>query len=202
MRFLNASDYTYILLSGFAGVWEAWCCNSGNDKLLAVALMLMGFPFAALTYAHQKFTFHGEVTVSAARSWRRLVVLWAGIPLSLFCGAWCAGATTALIYAIAHPTNFPGYIPLSVAYACAGLAWTCCIRIWLPPPDSPLFSKGTLGVYLIVMAGILVGLALTESISAAFHKDLFWQVEGILLTALSAGIIAVFSRRSHRPTPP
>lgn len=77
---LNQWDSIYILLSGTVGVWQAWCVNYGrNSVLLAI---FMSVPFAVVSYAHA-LLLNQDGIINERPDWKRVLVLWAGMPLSL-----------------------------------------------------------------------------------------------------------------------
>jgi hypothetical protein len=200
MGSFTAVDLVYILLSGFAGIWEAWCFNYGRDDLVLIAVVvLQGLPFALLSSAHDRVAHPAVGRADAAPRWKRMLALWAGMPLSFLSGALSAGVTTVIVYAIAHPTDFPSYIPFCIGVAVACFAWTCCIRMWLIRPGMRLLGGSFFTACLVLIAGTVVAYGLSALILRTLHKDLWWSLTGVVITAATAAIIASLSKWSEVP---
>ena len=130
---LNWWDSIYILLSGIVGVWQAWCFNYGRDSILIA--VLMSLPFALASYAHALFL-RATGTVPERPDWRRTLVLWVGMPLSLVVGSLTILAETGIMYAVGFGVdNLPlDSFRLLVGEAAACLAWAVCLLVWSRKP--------------------------------------------------------------------
>ena len=142
---LRLSDYAYLLASCAAAVWQAWCFNSSKTVWLIVP---MGLPFALATYAHA-FSLNGS-----RPSWRRIVVLWGGMPLSMLAAALLMAAETGGMYVAGFGVDdLPFLITRFLIGMSAGcLLWTGCLIVWCQRPRHNRF----LIIFVFLYAGVLL----------------------------------------------
>src|SRR5260370_39430569 len=123
LRLLRLGDYIYIAASCIASIWQAWCWGSNTFWVIP-----MGLPFALTSYAHSSF----PLSVVERPDWKRMFVLWAGMPVSLIAGALTIAGETGIMYAVGFGVNdLPLYtFRLLIGEAAACLAWAKCLQIW------------------------------------------------------------------------
>jgi hypothetical protein len=184
-------DCIYVLFSCLSGWWQAWCVNYGRDSILIP--ILMSLPFALASYAHATFPVTG--TVPERPDWKRALILWAGMPLSLAVGSLTILAESGIMSAAGLGIdNLPFYsVRLVVGEGTACLAWTACLLLWsrqsrFHPSRGILFA-----VFAVLYAGVLLAHGLSEVIRRNFHKDLFFLLTSIVATMISA-LILLFLR--------
>jgi hypothetical protein len=90
---LSLGDFIYIVASCIAGMWQAWCVGWGRNTLWVIP---MGLPLALASYAHSSF----PLSVVERPDWKRMFVLWAGMPLSVITGALTMAGETGIMYAV------------------------------------------------------------------------------------------------------
>ncbi len=185
-------DYIYVLSSCLAGWWQAWCFNYGRDSVLIP--IVMSLPFALASYAHGAFL-NRTSNVADRADWRRALVLWGGMPLSLVVGALTILAETGIMYGAGFGiVNLPfENLRLLIGEGAACLVWAICLWVWSRRPSLRSSRNSFFAIYAVLCAGVLSAAGLTELILRAFHKDLFIFLTSTIATTLSA-LILVFLR--------
>ncbi len=192
---LKSVDYIYVLLSCVLGIWQAWCFNYGRNSVLIA--VLMSLPFALASYARALFP-RATGTVPERRDWKRTLVLWVGMPLSLVVGSLTILAETGIMYAVGFGVdNLPlDSFRLLVGEAAACLAWAVCLLVWSREPALRRPGNRLLAVFAALFVGVLFAYGLSYLIRINFHKDLFMLVTSIVVTMISA-LILVFLSKAH-----
>lgn len=129
---LKAADCVYFVLACGAGIWEAWCAGwSGDDALAIFLLISMSEAFAVLSSGYM-LQFGGGGHIGPRSPWKPIVILWAGMPLSvLLASLSMTGVTRALSAAgFRVDNNVPyAHILIGSGEAVACLAWTACLQV-------------------------------------------------------------------------
>lgn len=195
VRLLKSTDYVYVLVCSLAGVWQWWCADYGRDNFLTVALgILMGLPFALASYAHISL-FRTSSAVVARPDWKRILILWAGMPFSLAIGSLTILAQTQIMYAIGFGIdNLPFYsLRLMIGEAAACLVWAVCLLAWSRESGSSLSRNRILASFAVLFAGVLSANGVTSLVLESFHKDISWLFISVVVTTISA-LILIFLR--------
>jgi hypothetical protein len=189
---LKSADYIYLLLSCIAGVWQAWSFNYGKDSVLLV--MTMSLPFALASYAHASLL--DMTTIVGERPhWKRALLLWVGMPLSLVVGSLTILAETGSMYAIGLGWNdLPFYtLRLLIGEAAACLVWAKCLQVWLHQPTlHPSRIR-----YFFLVAALYAGVLLANTFSALIHETSDFFVVSVVGTMTSA-MIVIFMRNKRQ----
>jgi hypothetical protein len=137
----TATGYIYVLLSSLAGVWQWWCADYGRDNFLTVTLgALMSLPFALASYAHASLF---NSTIVTRPNWKRIFILWAGMPFSFAIASLTILAQTRIMYAIGLGIDNLPYdsVRLMIGEGAACLVWaTVC---WHGPQNRALGCQAT-----------------------------------------------------------
>lgn len=175
-----------------AGVWQSWCFNYGADSLFV--FMGMSLPFALASYAHASLLSKIS-TVESRPDWKRMLILWAGMPLSLAVGASTILAETGVLYVTGFGmANLPFYsLRLVIGEAAACLAWAICLLGWSRKTGFRLSRRQLLGSFSALFAGVLVASGLSTPILRSFHKNIHFLLISVFTTTISA-LILVFLR--------
>jgi len=192
---LKSADLIYVVLSSVAGVWEWWCADYGRDNLITVSLfILMSLPFALMSYVYGSQ--HGRSGGLAVRSdWKRILVLWAGMPLALAVGSLAILAQTGILYAVGFgPVNLPlDTLRLVIGEGAACLAWAICLLAWSCGLGSCWSRSRLLASFTILFAAVLSANGVSNLVLKTFHKDIYLLLTSVVATAISA-VILVFLR--------
>jgi hypothetical protein len=189
-------DCIYVAVSCGAGVWQSWCFNYGADNLFV--FIGMSLPFALASYAYALL--FGQISpLEAPPSWKRMLVLWAGMPLSLAIGALTILAETGVMVVVGFRVdNLPLYsLRLLVGEAAACLAWAACLLIWSRKTGFGLSRKHLLESSSALFGGVLVAYGLSTPILRSFHKDIYFLLTSVLTTTISA-LILIFPRAKEQ----
>jgi hypothetical protein len=195
MQLVRPIDYIYLLLCSAAGVWQWWCAVYGQDNIITVVLaLLMSLPFTLASYWHARRI----STASDWPDWKRMLVLWAGMPLSLVVGSMTGFAETkVLLSAGFRMENLPFYFfRIAVAEAAACGAWTICLVVWFRQPGLHLSRRRILALFASLFGGVLSAQALSYLINTNFHQDIYLLSTSVIATAIS-GMSLVFLRIKH-----
>jgi hypothetical protein len=200
---LKSIDYVYVLLACIAGVWQAWCFNYGINygSKGDFTVVAMSVPFALASYAHAWFL-NRDGAVGERPDWKRALVLWAGMELSLVVAFLTIFAETGIMLAAGFGiVNLPfDALRLLIGEGAACLAWATCLLIFarrpvLRPPIPVLAS------FAALFAGVLIAAGLATLIRRSFQKDFYLILTSIIATAISA-LILIFLRRGARVPQP
>ena len=192
---LKSTDYIFVLLSSLAGVWQWWCADYGRDNFLTVTLgALMSLPFALASYAHTSLC-RTSSTVVARPDWKRILILWAGMPFSLAIGFLTILAQTRIMYAVGFGIdNLPFYsLRLVFGEGAACLVWVICLLAWSRESGSCLSRNRLLALFAILFAGVLATHGVSNLVLKSFHKDIYFLLTSVVATTISA-LILVFLR--------
>ena len=194
-----AVDYIYFAIACFAGVWQAWCFEYGADNALTIILGLsMGLPFALASYSHATIVSKSTASGEGA-DWKRTLILWLGMPISVLIGALTILAGTVLMSALGYGRdNLPFYsLRLLIGEAVACLVWAKCLQLWLRDQWRP----GSRNRLFVVFATLYAGVLFTRGFSVLLHKysSKYFLVTSICETALSAMIVIFAKNRELMP---
>jgi hypothetical protein len=192
---LKSIDYIYVLLSSLAGVWQWWCVDYGRDNFLTVALgALMSAPFVLASYAHASL-FRTSSTVVARPNWKRIVILWAGMPFSLAIGSATILAQTRIMQAVGFGIdNLPFYsLRLVIGEAAACLVWAICLLAWSWESGSCFSRNRILPLFAILLAGVLSAHGVSNLALKSFHREIYFLLTSVVATTISA-LILIFLR--------
>jgi hypothetical protein len=192
-----AVDYIYFLLSCVAGVWQAWCFGYGADNTLTIILgVSLGLPFALTSYAHASIV-SKSIDIGQSPDWKRMPILWIGMPLSLVLGALTMLAETAFMRVAGYGTeNLPfSSLRFLIGEGVACLAWAMCLVMWFRPQQSPGSRHCFLFVFVTLYAGVLFAHGFFAVLPRYSSK--YFLATSIVETALSA-LIVMFARSRER----
>ena len=184
---LRLGDYAYLLASCAAAVWQAWCFNSSKTVWLIVP---MGLPFALATYAHA-FSLNGS-----RPSWRRIVVLWGGMPLSMLAAALLMAAETGGMYVAGFGVDdLPFLITRFLIGMSAGcLLWTGCLIVWCQRPRHNRF----LIIFVFLYAGVLLSYGVYRILQRlGAEKTNYLFLLSIIETVISAACLILLEIRGR-----
>lgn len=190
---LKFADYIYVLFSCIAGAWQAWCVGFGRDSILLP--VVMSLPFTLASYLHASF-FSTSSTFVRRPDWRRILVLWAGMPLSLVVFFLTVAAETGIMYLFGFGmVDLPLYnLRLMIGEGAASLAWAVCLLAWSRRPGLGLSRNHLLATFATLFAGVLFAHGLTYLVLRTFHRDFYGYLESTVATVLSA-LVLVFLKR-------
>jgi hypothetical protein len=190
MRLVSV-DYIYLLLSCVAGVWQAWCANYGRNDLLVILIALFSLPFALASYAHESL-----LGSTWSFNWKRMLVLWAGMPLALILGSLTTFGETGLMYAAGFGRDNPPYysLRLLIGEGAACLVWAECLLIWSHQSRLRFSRDRLLAAFAALYVAVLAAHGLSVLFLRNFHKDFFVLLTSIAATAISS-MILIFLRR-------
>jgi hypothetical protein len=194
---LKSVDYIYVLFSSGAGVWQAWSANYGrNSILLAVTMSL---PFAVASYAYALF--RSTTSADAQRpDWKRVLILWAGMPLCMVVFTLTALAEVGIMRGIGFGIDNLPFVSLRILIGAgaACFAWAICLLAWSRQRSLRLLRSRIPVVSATLFVGVLSAYGLSELILRNLHKDLFVLLTSIVVTTISA-LILVILRRAGGP---
>jgi len=128
-----------------------------------------------------------------------MLVLWAGMPLSLVVGSLAILAETGIMYAAGFGIdNLPfDDLRLLVGEGAACLVWATCLLVWSRQPGLRLSRNRLLALSATLFAGVLSVRGLSILILKGFHKqihlEMYLLLTSIVATTISA-LILVFLR--------
>jgi hypothetical protein len=187
----SRSIYSYIFLACLAALWQWWCLQRGGNNTFAIVtlILLMGLPFALATYVYAASAVPPAVP---RRRWRGMLVLWAGMPISLVAGISIIGAQTAIMYAAGFRDDLPLYtVRLVIGEACACLAWALCLQTSLRQMGPNRERRRFPGLFVALFAGVLFVEVLSWLTLRYWHKDIFFISLSIVVTVISALALSV-----------
>jgi hypothetical protein len=188
----RAIDCSYILLCSAAGLLQAWCFTYGRDNLLVA--IGMSLPFALASYTRALWLSKIR-TVEARPNWKGILVLWAGMPLSLVVGALTILAETGvMVIAGFKIDDLPFYaLRLLIGEAAACLAWAACLLVWSRQTGVCVSRKRLLASFSTLFAGVLAAYGLSGVILRSLHRNVYFPLTSVVATTISA-LILVFLR--------
>jgi hypothetical protein len=193
---LKSIDYIYVLLSSATGVWQAWCFTYGQNSILIP--ILMSLPFALASYAYASLV-SADGHVAKRPDWKRTLILWAGMPVSLVAGALTMGAETGIMYAVGLGIdNLPfASVRFLIGEGAACLVWAICLLVWSSASGLGLSRKRLLALSATLFVGVLFAYGLSDLIRRRFQKDRFFLVTSVVVTMISA-LFLVASRQNAK----
>lgn len=194
MRQRKSADYIYVMASCIAGVWQAWCFTYGKNNLLVLVIIGMSLPFALVSYIHASLL-NATGDIAQPPDWKGIIVLWAGMPLSIVVASLTGAAETGILYAAGFGiVNLPLYsLRLLIAEGTACLAWATCLLFWSRQRGIRPLRKRLVAISAALFAGVLTADGLSWLIIRIFHKDVYVLLESVVVTMLSALIVVFMS---------
>jgi hypothetical protein len=195
---LKSAGYIYVLLSSLAGVWQWWCFDYGRDNLLTVTLgILMSLPFALVSYAYVSL-FRTSSRVVARPDWKRILVLWAGMPLSLATGSLAILVQTRIMYAVGFRTDNPPFyaLRLVIGEGAACLVWATCLLVWSNESGSHLSRNRLLALFTTLFASVLSAHGLSNLVLKSLHKEIYFLLTSVVATTISAMILVFLTGKA------
>jgi hypothetical protein len=195
-------DLAYVAFCSVAGLWQAWCFTYGSDKLAVLLVIGMSLPFALATYAHGSLLSRAEAFAERP-DWKRTLVLWVGMPLSLAVFSLTGLGETGIMYAFRFGiVELPFYnLRLLIAEVAACATWAACLLVWGRHSGRHPSRNRFLVTFAALVVGVLFANLLTFLALKTFHKDLYVYLESTFVTMISA-VILVFSRRNAAAAAP
>ena len=128
-----------------------------------------------------------------------MLVLWAGMPLSLMVGALTILAETRIMYAAGFGMdNLPFYsLRLAVGEAAGCVAWTICLVAWSRQPGLVLSRNRILALFATLFVGVLSAHELSSLILKSFHRDVYVLLTSTVATTASALILVFLGSDAH-----
>jgi len=194
---LKSVDYIYVLLSCVLGIWQAWCLNyPSNGLLLAIPGSLWSLPFALASYAHASLLKKAGI-VNQHPDWKRVLVLWAGMPLSLVAFS-LTGLMETQIMSVFYRTadNLPLFnLRVLIAEGVGSVVWAVCLLVWSGRPSLRVFLRSLPTPSAILFASALSAYGLATLLFRSFHKDMLLVLTSTVTTAVSAVILIVLRNK-------
>ena len=183
-------DYGYVSLACISGVWQAWCFNYGSNKLLVPVVIGMSLPFALASYAHASFRRRAK-SVAECPDWKRMIILWAGMSLSLASFSVVSLAETGLMYAFGFGVvDLPYYsFRLLIGEGAACLVWAICLLMWSRQTGSNFPRNRLPATFVILFFGVLFASGLAYLTLKLFNRDFYVYFESVVVTTISAFIV-------------
>lgn len=200
IRQLGPADYTYILFSCIAGLWQGWCFTYGSNRLLVLVAIGMSLPFALATYAYALFL-NRATSIAERPDWKRMLILWAGMPFSLVCSSLMSMAETRLMYVFGYGTvDLPFYdIRLLIAEGAACLAWAACLLVWSRRSGAGAVRNRFLAAFAVLFVGVIMADGLAYLALRLLNRDLYFYLESVVTTIISALILIFVENKAAKP---
>lgn len=194
---LKFIDYIYILLSCTAGIWQAWCVSYGRNSILL--LMLMSLPFTLLSWGHLSLYSQNRRALGGP-GWKRLLVLWAGMPFSLAIGALTIFVATRMMYAAGFGAENPPFyfLRLAIGEAAACGVWIACLVAWPSQSHVGLSHKLFLSFFAILFACILAANGISNLVVKSFHKDIYLLLTSTVATTISSLLLILLKSKAEQ----
>lgn len=191
---VKPADYIYILFSCIAGIWQAWCFTYGSNDLLVFLVIGMSLPFAVASYIHAALL-NTASDIAERPDWKGVIVLWAGMPLSLIVSSVIMFAETGILYAAGFGTiDLPfDSLRILIGEASACLVWAACLLLWFRQQGIRPSRKRLLAHFAALFTGVLTADGLSSLVVRYLHKDVYFLLASLVVTVLSA-LIVVFTR--------
>jgi len=183
MATLTASDYAYLAACCVAALWQSWCFESSNVWLVVP----VGLPFALAAYIH------ASILDRASPNWKRVMVLWAGMPLSTLAAALLAAGETGAMYAAGLGVDdLPFLISrFLIAESAACAVWAGCLLFWSNKP----FRSEFLLIFTFLYAGVFLSYGISLAVQKRASKDTYLLSVSLIETLISALCIVRLDRR-------
>jgi hypothetical protein len=184
---LALADYIYLLACCAAAIWQAWCFDSYKTAWLIVPL---GLPFALASYVH---AFALDRTLP---DWRRAIVLWVGMPVSVFAAGLAMAVETGGMYAAGLGLdNLPfSTVRFLIGESVACLVWAGCLLLWCKRPLRNRF----LVVFAFLYAGVCLSYGLARALQSAGSANIYFLLVSIIETLISAVCLILLDRAIQR----
>ena len=192
---LSQWDGIYLLFSSVAGVWQAWCANSGSNQFMVLQVILMGVPFALASYAHASLSNRVD-SIAERLDWKRALVLWAGMPLCLVVVSLTMFVQAGITHLIGFATDNVRliYLWIVIGEGAACFFWAECLLIWSRQQAFSTLRRPLLALFAALFPGALCTLGLSELILIGFHKDITILLTSIVMTTISALILVLLQK--------
>lgn len=195
---LSRWDGLYLLISSIVGVWQAWCANNGRNNVFLA--LFMSLPFALASYGHASLLNKTGV-VDERPNWKRALVLWAGMPLSLVVCSLTVLLEARIMSAVDRGAdNFPFYnLRLLIGEGAGSIVWAGCLLVWSGQPGLRLSMRRLPAVSATLFAGVLFAYGLATLIFRRFHQDILIVLTSVVTTVISAVTLVFLERRVAGP---
>lgn len=184
MATLTAVDCVYLVACCAAAVWQAWCFDSYKTARLVVPL---GLPFALASYTH------ALALNRTLPDWKRGIVLWAGMPLSVLAAALLMLIETGVMYAAGLGVDDLPFLTARflMGESAACLVWAGCLLIWSKRP----FRSHLLSIFAFLYAGVFLSYGLAHAVQRWADKHVYSLSVSLVETLISALCLVVLDRR-------
>jgi hypothetical protein len=128
-----------------------------------------------------------------------MLILWAGMPLSLVVFSLTVAAGTGIMYLFGFGVvNLPLYnLRLMIGEGAASLVWAVCLLEWSRRPGLGLSRNHLLATSATLFAGALFAHGLTYLVLRTFHRDFYVYLESIVATVLSVLVLVFLKRKTE-----
>ena len=152
----------------------------------------MGLPFALASYAHASSR-RTTGTPTERPDSRRILVLWAGMPISLLVGALIMFAETGIMHAAGFGMENLPFEPFRrlLGEGAACLAWATCLLIWSHRSSLRLSRKRLVALSTSLFVCVVAAYCLSLLIFKNFHKDVYFLLTSVFASTLSALILVL-----------
>jgi hypothetical protein len=187
-RQLNQWDGIYILLSGIVGVWQAWCLNYGRNSIFVD--MFWSVPFGLVSYVHASLLKKAGI-VDERPDWWRVLVLWAGMQISLVVFSLTVLMETQIMSAFYHTVDNLPFVDLRILIGegAGAVVWAGCLLVWPVRTNLRVFLRSLPALSAILFVGGLSAFGLAIVVRRIFHRDMFLVLTSTIVTAVSGAIL-------------
>jgi hypothetical protein len=182
----KSADFFYVVLSGAAGIWQGWCFSYGTNSFLGLIVMTMSLPFVALSFIYSLG--NPAARIVEPPNWKRVLILWVGMPASLLAFALTVLAETGIIYLLGLARVNPAFggLRLLIGEAAGCFVWAICLLAWARK-GKPILSRNLLfAIVASLFLGVLLANGLNFLVLKSFHKDLYVYLVSAVTTMISA----------------
>ena len=194
---LKAADYAYFIAACGAGVWQAWCLNYSGDDILSIFLVLsFSVSFAVASYGYLS-AFRGTEARDTQPPWKPILVLWAGMPLSVVLASLSMLATLELSRAVGFgaDNNVPlVYLVIAMGEGVACLAWAKCLQIFCRQVGSGELPGRFRTVFVSLFLSVLLAEGLIRLAPSYPSPEMYFGSISVLATATSAIILVISAK--------
>lgn len=148
----------------------------------------MGLPFALASYVH------ASALSRILPDWKRVTVLWLGMPLSMLAAALLMLTETGAMYAAGLGVNDLPFLTARflIGESAACLVWAGCLLIWAKRP----FRGHLLSIFAFLYAGVFLSYGLARAVQRWADKDVYLLSVSLIETLISAlCLISLVQRR-------
>jgi len=183
--FLNRWDWIYILFASIAGAWQAWCFSYGRNSISLP--VLMSLPFALASYAHASLLNKAGI-VDEWPDWRRVFVLWGGMPVSIVACFLTILAETQILNAVyGRADNLPFYdVTVFIGEAAGSVVWAGCLLVWSGQRGLRPSLRRLPTIFATLFASVVSAYGVATLIYRSFHKDSLIVLTSVFITVTSA----------------